>query len=200
MSRGERTLGASSLVYLAALVLVLTGCRQKMADQPSYDPLEPSAFFEDGMSSRPVIEGTVARGQLRLDTHFEKGKIGEQLATRFPATVELNLATMQRGRKRYDIYCSPCHGRSGDGNGMIVQRGYRRPAAFTSERVMEATVGHYFDVITNGFGAMPPYAVQIPPADRWAIVAYVKALQLSQNGVLADVPPPARRELTGVGQ
>lgn len=192
MSRGE---GRRRLLVLALVALTsgVVSCRQKMADQPSYDPLEPSSFFEDGMSSRPLIEGTVARGLLRNDPHLEEGKVGDALATTFPFPVTMDV--MKRGQARYDIYCSPCHGKSGDGNGMIVQRGYRRPPAFASERLADQPPGHFFDVMTNGFGAMPPYRHQISPEDRWAIAAYMKALQASQQGTIADVPTDRRSEL-----
>jgi cytochrome c len=161
-----------------------------MHDQPRVEPLEPSAFFEDGRGSRPVVAGTVARGWLQEDDHLRTGKIGKQFVRTFP--FEMDLARLRRGRERYDIFCSPCHDRTGSGNGMIVQRGYRRPPSFHEQRLRDAAVGYIYDTIARGFGAMPSYATQIPVADRWAIVAYVRALQFSQNARLADVPPQER--------
>lgn len=180
-------------LILVALVLSLTACRQKMANQPRYDPLEASDFFADGMSARPRIEGTVARGELSADPFFDTGKVNGAVADGFPfpATIEV----INRGHERYDIYCSECHSRTGDGNGMIPARGYRRPPSFHTETLRTATTGHLFDVMTNGFGAMPPYGKMIPPRDRWAIVAYIRALQLSQHATVADVPTNDRAQL-----
>jgi mono/diheme cytochrome c family protein len=167
------------------LALVVTAaCRQDMHDQPKYEPLEASNFFPDGQTSRPLVEGTVARGQLREDEHFYTGKIGGQLATTFPAPVTRDV--VDRGQERYNIYCAPCHDRVGRGEGMIVQRGYRQPQSFHIDRLREAPPGHFFDANTNGFGAMPDYRAQIRPEDRWAIVAYIRALQLSQHASEAD--------------
>jgi mono/diheme cytochrome c family protein len=166
-----------------------------MHDQPKYVPLRESAFFDDARSARPVIEGTVARGQLRDDPLVATGKVNGADATVFPAPVDAK--TMLRGQERFNIYCSPCHGRTGAGNGMIVQRGYRRPPSLHDERLRAAPVGHFFDVITNGFGAMPDYAMQIRPEDRWAIIAYIRALQLSGHATLADVPAADRGALDG---
>ena len=177
------------LVVLAVVIgiaVVTSGCRRDMQDQPKYIPLRASTFFPDQRSARPLVEGTVARGHLHEDTLLETGKIGNDDATVFPFAVDADV--LARGRERYDIYCSPCHSRVGDGDGMIVQRGYRRPTSFHDERLRNSPVGHFFDAITRGFGVMPSYASQIPVADRWAIVAYVRALQLSQHATLADVP------------
>ena len=161
-----------------------------MHDQPKYVPLRESTFFADSRSARPLVEGTVARGQLRDDDLLYTGKVNGQDATVFPAPVAAQ--TMARGRERYEIYCSPCHGRTGQGDGMVVLRGYRRPPSFHQDRLRDAPVGHFFDVVTNGFGAMPDYASQIRADDRWAIIAYVRALQLSEHATLADVPAPER--------
>jgi mono/diheme cytochrome c family protein len=161
-----------------------------MHDQPKYIPLRESAFFADSRSARPLVEGTVARGQLRDDDLLYTGKVNGQDATVFPAPV--TAATMARGRERFDVYCSPCHGRTGQGDGMVVLRGYRRPPSFHQDRLRSAPIGHFFDVITNGFGAMPDYASQVRTEDRWAIIAYVRALQLSEHATLADVPPADR--------
>ncbi|MDP9191207.1 MAG: cytochrome c [Acidobacteriota bacterium] len=164
-----------------------------MANQPRYDPLETSDFFADGMSARPRIAGTVARGDLSTDPFFDTGKIDGKLADGFPMAVSREL--IDRGHQRYDIYCSQCHGRIGDGNGMIPSRGFRKPPSFHTQTLRTATTGHLFDVMTNGFGAMPPYGSMIPPSDRWAIVAYMRALQLSQNATVGDVPPADRAKL-----
>ena len=180
------------------MLVTFASCRQKMANQPRYDPLEPSSFFADGMSARPRIPGTVARGELSANTFLETGKINNQVGDGFPFPVTREV--IERGHQRFDIYCQQCHGRVGDGNGMIPSRGYRRPPSFHTESLRTATTGHFFDVITNGFGAMPPYKTMIPPRDRWAIVAYVRALQLSQNATVNDIPPADRAKLDGGGQ
>lgn len=176
------------------LALTAVGCRQDMHDQPKYTPYRPASFFVDQRSARPPVEGTVPRGQLRDDELLETGKINDKISAVFPVPIDTRV--MQRGRERYDIFCSPCHGLTGEGNGMVVQRGYRRPPSLHIDRLREALPGHVFDVITNGFGAMPDYAAQIPVADRWAITAYMRALQLSQHAAtLADLSPEAQRAL-----
>jgi mono/diheme cytochrome c family protein len=181
-------------VIVATLAVVVLGaCRQKMANQPRYDPLEASDFFADGMSARPRIEGTVARGELVTDPFLATGKVNGQLADGYPYAVTREV--IDRGHERYDIYCSECHGRVGDGNGMIPARGYRRPPSFHTDVLRKQTTGHIFDVMTNGFGSMPPYGTMIPARDRWAIVAYIRALQLSQNAAVADVPAADRAKL-----
>jgi mono/diheme cytochrome c family protein len=173
-------LACSAVVWLA-------GCRLDMQVMPYYRPLAESTFFADKRAARPIIEGTVARSELNADTYFYTGKIGSNPGDfmPFPATAEV----LAHGQQRYNIYCSPCHSEVGDGNGMIVQRGYRRPPSYHTDRLRKEPIGHFFDVITNGFGVMPDYAVQVPPADRWAIAAYIRALQLSQDATKADVPP-----------
>ena len=194
-----RRLRLSSGLFCSTLALALTflaaGCRQKMADQPRYDPLETSEFFADGQSARPLVDNTVARGQLRDDEHFYAGRSGGKPAANFPFPITLEI--LQRGRERYDIYCSPCHSRSGEGDGMIVRRGFTRPASFHSDRLRQLPPGYYFHVITQGIGAMPDYRHQIQPHDRWAIVAYIQALQLSRNATIHDVPADARGRLAG---
>jgi mono/diheme cytochrome c family protein len=182
-----------ALLLSAFCFLLSTSCRQKMANQPRYDPLETSDFFADGMSARPRIAGTVARGDLSTNPFFDTGKIDGAVADGFPMAVSREL--IDRGHQRYDIFCSECHGRIGDGNGMIPSRGFRKPPSFHTQTLRTATTGHLFDVMTNGFGAMPPYGSMIPPSDRWAIVAYIRALQLSQNATVADVPPADRAKL-----
>jgi hypothetical protein len=176
-------------VLLAALALA--GCRQDMHDQPKYIPLRPSNFFGDGRSERQLIEGTVARGHLNDDTLLYTGKGPDGKPVNdfpFPVTREV----VSRGQQRYNVYCSPCHDRLGTGDGMIVRRGYRRPPSYHIDRLRQVPNGYIFDVITNGFGAMPDYAAQIPVRDRWAIVSYVRALQLSQNASINEVPPEER--------
>jgi len=165
---------------------ILVGCRNDMHDQPRFKPLAKSDFFADMRASRAPVENTVARGQLMEDTYFYTGKIGSNPGDYMPAEVPVNQATLERGRERFDIYCAPCHSRLGDGNGMVPQRGYRHPPSYHQERLRKAPLGYFFDVMTNGFGAMPDYAMQITPEDRWKIVAYIRALQLSQNATAAD--------------
>jgi mono/diheme cytochrome c family protein len=173
--------------------MLAIGCRQDMHDQPQYTPYKPTDFFADQRSARPAIEGTVAQGQLFEDDLLYTGRVDGQLAAVFPFPVDD--AVMRRGRERYDIFCSPCHGLAGDGDGMVVQRGYRRPPQFSIDRLRQAPPGHFYDVITNGFGAMPDYAAQVPVRDRWAIIAYIRALQLSQYAVAADLSPETQGRL-----
>jgi mono/diheme cytochrome c family protein len=190
---------------LLLLTLLLAGCRQDMHDQPRFKPLARNDFFPDIRSERPQVEGTIARGQWHETDYFDTGKVGNQPgdAIPFPVTPEV----LARGRERYDIYCAPCHSRVGDGNGMIVQRGFSRPPSYHTDRLRNAPLGYFYGVITNGFGAMPEYASQIPPRDRWNIVAYIRALQLSQHATQADVPsgqevpsqPPVFRGEPGSG-
>jgi mono/diheme cytochrome c family protein len=167
-------------------VLALAGCRQDMHDQPRFKPLARSDFYADLRSARAPVEGTVARGQLHEDTYFYTGKMGDAPGDYMPFAV--NEEVLARGRERFNIYCSPCHSQLGDGNGVIVQRGFRRPPSYHTERLRKAPLGYFFDVMTNGFGAMPEYASQIPARDRWHIVAYIRALQLSQNAAASDIP------------
>ncbi len=176
-------------------LLLATGCRQDMHDQPRYKPLAASTFFADGRSSRPLVPGTVARGDLRDDEYFYTGRSNGALVDKFPSPLTHEI--LLRGQERYNIFCSPCHDRVGNGQGMIVQRGFRRPPSFHIDRLREAPVGYFFDVITNGFGAMYDYGERIPPQDRWAIIAYIRALQLSQHATLAEVPFEERQQLMG---
>ncbi len=164
-----------------------------MHNQPKYRPLRTSAFFGDALSARPLVEGTVARGHLDDDELLNTGMIGGKAVDLFPFAITGDV--MARGRERFDIFCSPCHGRTGLGDGMIVRRGYRKPPAYDIERLRKAPAGYFFDVITNGFGAMPDYRDQVPVRDRWAIVAYMRALQLSEHATEADVPPAERAKL-----
>jgi mono/diheme cytochrome c family protein len=178
---------------LVALSLTLAACRQDMHDAPRYRPLRGSEFFTNGSSARALVANTVARGQLREDEHFYTGKVNGEPATEFPMAITPEI--MARGQERFNVFCSPCHGRTGMGNGMIVQRGFRQPPSYHEERLRNAPVGYFFDVMTNGFGAMQDYAAQVPPSDRWAIAAYIRALQLSQHATVADVPADRRGDL-----
>jgi hypothetical protein len=172
--------------------LVLAGCRQDMQDQPKFFPQRGTNLYPDGRSVRPQVENTVARNQLHEDGYFYTGLVNgkEGDGMPFPATLEV----LERGQERYNVYCTPCHSRVGNGIGMIVQRGYMKAGSFHSKRLETAPLGHFFHVISNGYGAMPDYSAQIVPADRWAIVAYIKALQLSQKATQADVPAGAHVE------
>jgi hypothetical protein len=172
--------------------MVLTGCRIDMHVQPRYNPLDQSTFFPDGKSARPAIPDTVARGHLRTNELFYTGKVGGQLVDAFPFPI--TRADLDRGRERFNIYCSPCHGLGGDGHGMIVQRGFSPPPSFHIERLRKAPAGHLFGVM-NGFGRMYSYASRVNPQDRWRIVAYIRALQLSQSATLEDAPESARKQL-----
>jgi mono/diheme cytochrome c family protein len=186
-----RTRGIITLL----LLLATTACRQDMHDQPKYKPLGHSAFFEDGRSSRPLLAGTIARGHLHDDEYLYTGKSEDEPVAAFPFPITGR--DLRRGQERFNIYCSPCHGRTGQGDGMVVQRGYRRPPSYHQDRLRDAAVGHFFDVMTNGFGAMPDYVAQIRAEDRWAIIAYIRALQLSEHATLGDVPPADRGALGG---
>lgn len=178
------------LLCAVVSILLFAGCslKQDMADQPKERPLWPSDFFTDGRSARPLVENTVARGAL-LDDEMAIGKESNA----FP--LPLNMDLLERGETRYKIYCTPCHGLQGDGNGMVAMRGMKHPPSYHQDRLRQATNGYMYDVITNGFGAMMSYSAQIPPRDRWAIVAYVRALQLSRNAKLSDLPPDVREKV-----
>jgi mono/diheme cytochrome c family protein len=178
---------------LLAAFLGICGCRQDMHDQPRYKPLHASTFFGDERSARPLVAGTVARGHLDDDEAFFTGKIGGKPVTEMPVAVDRKL--IDRGHERFDIYCAPCHDRTGRGLGVVVRRGFRRPPSLHVDRLREAPVGYYYDVITNGFGVMQDYALQVAPHDRWAIIAYVRALQLSQHATVADLGPKDARRL-----
>jgi len=165
--------------------------------QPRYNPYDPSDFFADGLSARLPVAGTVPRGELTLGPNelLYTGKVNGQPSELFPFPVTMEI--VERGRERFDVFCSPCHGFGGDGDGMIVQRGFRHPPSLHDDRLRTAPAGHYFDVITNGFGVMYPYGYRVPPRDRWAIIAYVRALQLSRQAPVADLPADAQAKLTG---
>ena len=224
------------LLLSASCLLIFTGCRQDMQDQPKYTAYQSSGFFRDGLSSRQLVEGTVPRGYLRADREFYTGKknkpggvpgaIGMQSSATtlpgvagpsptgqsganaqnaYPDDVEtfpfpVTMETMNRGQERYQIFCAACHGMTGIGDGLIVRRGFRRPPSFHEERLRQAPVGHFFDVSTNGWGAMPSYAAQVTPADRWAIIAYIRALQLSQQATASPATTPAPQSSSAPGE
>src|SRR5574341_564361 len=199
-----RALSRSPVICCLVLVFV-TACSPKtsfqaMANQPRYEPYEGSDTLKNGQSAQPIVPGTVPRGSLEDDGLLYTGKAADGTLTEvfpFPITTE----ALRRGQERYNIYCTPCHGAVGDGQGIVVQRGYSRPPSFHADRLRDAPIGYFFDVITNGFGAMPSYAEQMVVRDRWAVIAYIRALQLSQHATLDDVPPEARDQLqTGSGQ
>lgn len=175
------------------LLMVLTGCTMNLRNQPRYEPFEQSAFYKDKDSSRPLVADTVARDNLRIDSHFYTGQVDGEFADTYP--FEITAEMLDRGQERFDIFCAPCHSRLGDGNGMVVQRGFKQPPSFHIERLQNETPGYFYGAITNGFGVMPSYASRIPPKDRWLIVAYIEALQLSQNATLNDVSQSERGAL-----
>jgi len=179
------------LVILSSLMLA--NCRQDMHDQPKYKPLAESSFFTDGRASRPIPLNTIARDALNEVDVFHTGSVNGTFATVIPIPVDM--ALLERGQERFDIFCSPCHSRLGDGNGAVAQRGFRTPQNLTSDRVRREPPGYIFQVISNGFGGMPDHRDQIPVRDRWAIVAYLRALELSRHATLDDVPPETRSEL-----
>ena len=206
------------LFFLFTFAFFLSACRRDMQDQPKAIAYRESSFFRDGLSSRPLVPGTVARGYLRADREFYLGKkanaaaapAGQPAPTGSPATsgttttatslypddvetfpIPIDKAAIDRGQQRYEIYCSVCHGMTGNGDGMIARRGFNKPlpASYHQDRLRQAPVGHFFDAMTNGWGAMPSYAAQIPVEDRWKIIAYIRALQLSQMPAQAESTP-----------
>lgn len=187
-------ISARGRLMLAASMLALGGCggslRQDMADQPKNRPLSPSDFFADGRSERPRLENTVARGEIENDVY----NVPKDFAG-FPPAVKVNETLLERGQDRYKIFCTPCHGLQGNGEGMIAVRGMRHPPSYHIDRLRQAPNGYFYDVISNGFGAMYSYSERIPPADRWAIIAYVRALQLSRYARVADLPPGVQQQL-----
>jgi mono/diheme cytochrome c family protein len=186
---------AVMLLVVAAGMALLSSCREDMQNQPKFIPLRENTFYPDGRSARPVVEGTIARGQLQDDPLLYTGKVDGKEVDQLPfAMTSQDLA---RGRERFNIYCSPCHSQLGDGNGMIAQRGFKNPPSYYEPRLMTAPVGHFFNVMTNGWGAMGDYSAQVPVADRWRIAAYIRALQLSRSAKGGDVAagqPVATRE------
>jgi mono/diheme cytochrome c family protein len=190
---------------LAAALSLLAGCRSEMYEQPRYEPLEPSSFFEDGKSSRPLVAGTVPREDARgappkgadedvFYTGWRKGKLAEEVP--FP----VDRAVLERGQERYRIYCVPCHAESGDGRGMIVRRGFNQPPPYYSDELRHQPIGHFFDVMTRGYGTMYSYATRVPPRDRWAIAAYIRVLQLSQHADVAGLSEEDHRQLENAGE
>ena len=190
-------ISASGFLAAALCAIALTGCdmalRQDMADQPKNLPQSPSDFFSDGRSERQLVENTVAHGAVDNDVyHVPNDYAG------YPLPVNEKL--LERGEDRYRIFCTPCHGLQGDGNGMAAVRGMKHPPSFHIDRLRQAPNGYFYDVITNGFGAMYSYAERIPPRDRWAIIAYVRALQLSRNAKVSDLPEDLRQRVTSAGE
>lgn len=177
-------------------MIALAACRQDMHDQPRPEPYELSNFFEDRRSARPVVEGTIARGKLKLDEHFYTGKINGELADTFPFPITVDV--LKRGQDRFNIYCAPCHSKVGDGRGMIVQRGMKQPESYHSQRLRDVPVGHFFDVMTNGLGNMYSYEERVKPRDRWAIAAYIRALQLSQGANLSELPERDQQQIQSI--
>ena len=186
----------SASLLLGAALCALAGCdeaiRQDMANQPKNRPESPSDFFSDGRSVRPLIENTVARGSIANDAY----NVPKDFAG-FPPAVKINEKLLNRGEDRYKIFCTPCHGLQGDGLGMIAARGMKHPPSYHIDRLRQAPNGYFYDVMTKGYGAMYSYSERIPPPDRWAIVAYIRALQLSRNAKVADLPPDLRQRLEG---
>ncbi len=209
MCRCEREAAKREEIAISAVLMCfVAGCVQEMADQPRYEPLEASAFFEDGRSSRQPVEGTVARGQLELDAAFFTGKEGGEVVTELPARALAGRSMaelLERGQERFGVFCSHCHGKVGGGIGgsdqmrelvgMVVKRGFPAPPTYHQPRLRDAAVGHFFDVITGGFGRMPAHGYLIPPVDRWAIVAYIRALQLSQHAEAGQLSPADLQKL-----
>lgn len=186
---------ASRLVLAAAATIALAatlGCRQDMHDEPKFFPQRGTTFYADGRSVRPQVENTVARNQLHEDSYFYTGLVDGKEGNEMPFPVTMKV--LERGQERFNVYCTPCHSRVGNGAGMIVQRGYAQAGDFHTARLQATPLGHFFNVMTNGYGAMPDYSAQVAPVDRWAIVAYIKALQLSQNATQADVAPGSHVE------
>lgn len=179
--------------FLVALAATGVACRQDMHDQPRLEPYEQSTFFADGRAMRPQVEGTVARGELFADDHLYRGRVDGELAESYPFDVTQDV--LERGRERFGIFCAPCHDATGSGNGIVVQRGMKRPESFHADRLVESPPGYFFDVITNGFGVMYDYADRIPAEDRWGIAAYVQTLQRTRRATLEDVPASIRASL-----
>ncbi len=185
------------LPFALCLLPFVSACRQDMHDAPRYDPYEKSAIFRNAASAQPLVEGTVPRAavsdrpgsiasRLNDDELLAAGKVNGEISTMFPFAI--TRADLDRGEERFNIYCAPCHGQTGEGNGMVVQRGYRQAANFHVDRLRLMPVGYFIDVMVNGFGVMPDYRMQLDPADRWRVAAYIRALQLTHTGTAADVP------------
>jgi hypothetical protein len=192
-ARVRRRFGRAAWAACALAACALSGCRLDMHVQPKYNTYDPTEFFGDGRSARQPVPGTVARGELRIDEHLYTGKVDGKLVDTFPFPVTAN--DILRGQERYNIYCTPCHDYTGSGRGMIVERGFPPPPSYHIDRLRQAPVGHFFDVMTNGYGSMYSYASRITPEDRWRITAYIRALQLSENAKIEDVPEEDRPKL-----
>ena len=199
MSSSDRRKPAAPALALRGGLLILlafgaAGCRQDMHDQPKLKPYRSSEFFADGSGMRPLPAHTVARGSLQEVSHFFTGRMTDgSIATELP--MPITKALLKRGQERFTIYCTPCHGQVGDGRGMVVRRGYKQPTSYHDERLRQVPIGYFFDVMTNGFAVMPSYAPQVPPEDRWAIAAYIRALQLSQHVDAASLTAEQRAAL-----
>jgi hypothetical protein len=192
--QGIKTFKPFKRLLILTLLMLIGGCRQQMADQPHQRPLQPSNFFDDGMASRPVEAGTVARTGKEQNDDLLRGRIDGKFADTFPFQVTMEV--LARGQERYEIFCSPCHDRLGTGQGMIVRRGFTPARSFHEDRLRNAPVGHYFEVMSQGFGPMPSYAGQLSPQDRWAVIAYIRALQLGRNARLDELTPEDRARLS----
>lgn len=194
MDRLKAYARAAAAVFVLA---ALAGCHQDMWNQPKYKPLTMSTFFGDTQASRALVAGVVPYKGARTDDFFYRGREGDQFASTFPAQMRIDEAMLRRGKERYEIFCTPCHGVLGDGKGFVASRGFetKQPANMHEQRLREMPPGYFFDVITNGFGTMYSYASRVNVEDRWAIVAYIQALQVSQNASLADVPESERNAL-----
>ncbi|MGC3967468.1 MAG: cytochrome c [Pirellulales bacterium] len=187
LCQGRFDFRTAALVLTAVVATVAVGCHSDMYDQPKIEPLEPNEFFADGRSARPLPTGAVPR------TPTSTRPLPRASGTGFPLVV--NQALLERGMQRYMIYCTPCHGRTGDGDGMIVLRGYRRPPTLHSDRMRGLPDQHFYDVMTEGFGVMPSYRKQVPSDDRWAITAYIRALQLSRHAPSSALTDEERKQL-----
>jgi len=197
------------ILAASAALLLVVGCRQDMHNQPKYIPLRASEFFEDGQSARQPVEHTIARGQLKEDAYYQTGKRNNVFANDLPDGLVAGngkpgrfadlRALLNRGHERYNIYCAPCHSRAGDGNGMLPARGFKKPPSYHEPRLKAAPLGYFYDTMTNGFGAMLNYKAQVPVEDRWAIAAYIRALQLSHDAKLSDVPADQVKSIRGMG-
>jgi hypothetical protein len=186
-------LSALKMIFTIAMLSTLTACRRDMFNQPKSNPLRESDFFPDGSAARPIPAHTVALNDLQADEAFCTGMIGTNLVETFPFPITREI--LQRGRERFEINCVPCHGKTGEGDGIVVHRGFSAPPSYHIKRLRAAPAGHFFDVMTRGYGVMVSFAARVTPEDRWAITAYIRALQLSEHATLADVPPDEAAKL-----
>ena len=193
--RGCLGIGVFRAVSVLVCALAVTGCHWDMWNQDRYEPLEKGDFFGDNQSSsRVLIAGTVPFGMDRLDTHYYEGRVNGELVTELPRQITLDRTLLERGQERFGIYCTPCHGYQGLADGMITKRGFPNPTSYMSQHLLEAPIGYFYDVMTNGFARMYSYASRVPVEDRWAIAAYVRTLQLSQNATPDLLPPDVLAE------